>query len=71
MKMKTTVEEFLRKERVLTKFKRNVLEQDTFDLDYLLGKSEAHYIGGAFSWAETPEGRDFWNDIDERAYKNE
>jgi hypothetical protein len=46
------LEEFLRKERILTKFKSYALRRFNYT------------ISMAFVWGETPEGRDYWYDID-------
>lgn len=47
------LESFLRKEKVLTRFKKNIL--DTF--------SKIDDISLAFIWNNTPEKRDFWRDL--------
>lgn len=33
-------------------------------LSYLLGAESANTINAGFIWSETPEGRDFWGNID-------
>lgn len=34
-------------------------------LSYLLGAESANTINAGFIWSNTPEGRDFWDNIDE------
>lgn len=34
-------------------------------LSYLLGEESPDTVHGAFYWARTPEGRDFWNKIND------
>lgn len=63
MTLSKELEEYLRKERVLTKAVRNIkelwrkLEREDFTL---------HYIDTLFIWDETPEGRTFWSELDKR-----
>lgn len=45
---------------------KNSPEQILF---YLLGAESPSTVNGAFSWAETPEGRDFWSKIDDEMFK--
>jgi len=53
------LEDFLRKEKVLARFKRNVKDTNTkkLPIDSTLG---------GFRWAKSPEGIKFWIDIDDK-----
>lgn len=57
-----TVEEFCRKKRVLTRFKKNCKDQGGAKaaLEYALGSDIGSSFGGAFHWEKTPEGVVFW-----------
>lgn len=65
-KTKKTVEAFLREEKLLTKFKKNYKS----DINYTLAKElkglDDEGITGGFVWAETPEGFDFWEAVQEK-----
>ena len=52
---------FLRSEKVLTKFRLNCRNCDT---GVPLGELCWVSIGTAFVWEETPEGREFWKRLD-------
>ena len=54
MKIEKKLEEFLRKERVLTKFK--VSNQEDYVMD----------IHSAFIWEDSPEGHVFWSSLDDK-----
>lgn len=55
MNIEPKLEKFLRKEKVLTKFKKNVnLPTDEIVDD----------ISTSFSWSDTPEGHEFWKELD-------
>lgn len=60
MKMKITVEEYLRKHRVLTRFKKNVTTLTKYDINRILNSKESYNLKGAFSWLDSPEGSTFW-----------
>jgi hypothetical protein len=76
----TKLEEFLRKERVLTKFKKNICNKAChgamYDLkdgdkiyqsidDYFMEYGDSRMgITGAFLFSSAPEGGDYWYDID-------
>jgi len=56
---------FLKKHRVLTKFKKNFKKHGHIaDLEYFCSivDTDSH-ISGAFGWDDTEEGLDFWDDL--------
>ena len=59
---------FLKKHRVLTKFKKNLKKHGHYiSLEYFCSVADPEvYIGGGFSWDNTEEGLDFWSDLDDK-----
>jgi len=58
-----TVEAFLRREKLLVKFKKNYKPSEYYTLANELKGLHEEGISGGFVWQETPEGMDFWWDI--------
>lgn len=52
------LEQFLRKERVLTKFIKNLKGRE----------SPLAWMTQAFVWEDTPEGHSFWHDLHYKFY---
>lgn len=61
-----TLEAFLRKEKVLTKFKANKKRRGK---SYEKRDIETFEIDTAFIWNQTPEGLDFWRELHEKYEK--
>ena len=61
--------EFLKKHRVLTKFKKNLRKYCDFtnDIKYLctIGHKDTH-ISGAFNWYKTEEGINFQGNLNDK-----
>jgi len=53
------LENFLRKEKVMTKFKKNIVKQR--GTNYF-----ASHISRAFIWDESPEGLKFWSALSDK-----
>lgn len=52
---------FLRGKKLLTRFKLNA--KNTFKEGFVFGERSPN-IGMAFIWSSTPEGSEFWRDLD-------
>jgi len=64
-------EKFLRKERVLTKFKKNLrIKDDSFPIttlrELISGHSHLWLMSSGFDWGKSPEGEEFWCDLDDK-----
>lgn len=60
--------EWILKQPWLSQFVDNCIARDTppdMILAYLLGEESSNTVNDALYWAGTPEGRDFWNNIDD------
>lgn len=60
--------EWILKQPWLPQFIDNCIARDTSPakiLSYLLGMKSSNTVNSALYWAGTPEGRDFWENIDE------
>lgn len=60
--------EWILKQPWLPQFIDNCIARDTSPaeiLSYLLGMESSNTVNSAFYWAGTPEGRYFWENIDE------
>lgn len=64
--------EWILKQPWLSQFVDNCIARGTppdIILAYFLGKESFNTVNNAFYWADTPEGRDFWEDIDDEMAK--
>lgn len=64
--------EWILKQPWLSQFVDNCIAWDTppdMILTYLLGEESSNTVNDAFYWEGTPEGRDFWEDIDDEMAK--
>ena len=62
-----TVEEGLKELKVLSKFKKNCIKSlGKEDCEEDLSSYIDSGIAGSFTWAETPEGHKFWENIDNK-----
>ena len=61
--MTPKLEKFLRDKKVLIKFKKNTINSG-FSTDWTM-----HNIIAAFNWDDTPEGIDFWMEINDEFEK--
>lgn len=62
------LEDFLRRERALTKWKNNAKKagKSKVYISNRLDRASTLAFGGAFLWNETPEGLDFWVELNRR-----
>ena len=57
--------DFLKREGVIERYKRNWLFCDSYNHAKPI-KNKNHYISFAFLWQESPEGREFWSEISKK-----
>jgi len=66
--LKKTFDEFLKKHRVYGKYYQNIrtsnLTVEWMIENVIKNNEEDMLISGAFGWLNTPEGDDFWSNID-------
>ena len=63
MKTAKEIEEWLKKQPWINKFKENVIEQ------IMKGQARSGTICNTFYWTKTPEGDTFWRDINDEFLK--
>ena len=56
-------EKFLKSHRAFKRYKRNVVDLNKF-VTYDAIRLEESMISSAFPWVRTPEGREYWLDLD-------
>lgn len=57
--------EFLKKEEVIERYKRNWLFCDWYEYEQPIKKRGLYVLRG-FLWASSPEGHDFWSEINNK-----
>lgn len=61
--------EFLKKHKVLDQYRNNVAPYHGNELQFfrnIFKRDPKGYVTGAFLWAGSPEGPDFWKDINQK-----
>ena len=64
--MKKRFIEFLKKNEAYDKFVRNAQADHGATLDGIISRwtDSTRWIGAAFNWDTTPEGREYWRNLD-------
>lgn len=62
--MKELFIKFLKKHGALRKFKANLKDRKNITIDYYCNIDNDPTIGGGFTWKITPEGYNYWSNLD-------